>query len=149
MKLNAFRVQMYRCILDSGWVEVDPLTVVVGKNEAGKTTLLRALHKFNPFRAEPYSMDNEWPRGHRKQRNDYQVVCSAKFELSAEEKTELRKITDQDIDTLSQLEITKDYAGRFEVLFPQTLFPDTLHPNDIDQALSALPRFQDPVGEAF
>jgi AAA15 family ATPase/GTPase len=49
MEIKAFRVQMYRCILDSDWIEVTPLTVVVGKNEAGKTTLLRALQKFNPF----------------------------------------------------------------------------------------------------
>jgi len=149
MKLKAFRVQMYRCILDSGWVKVEPLTVVVGKNEAGKTTLLRALHKFNPFKPDPYVMDSEWPRGHRRNRDDARVVCSAKFELSAEEKAELGKITDQAIDTLSELEITKDYAGRFEVSFPSTLFPNKLHPNDVDQALSALPTLKDPVADEF
>lgn len=149
MKLKAFRVQMYRCILDSGWVEVAPLTVVVGKNESGKTTLLRALHKFNPYRPDPYVMDSEWPRGHRRERNDAQVVCSAKFELSAEERAELGKITDQAIDTVSELEVTKDYAGRFEVLFPPTLFPDKLHPNDVDRALSALPVLEDPVSDGF
>jgi predicted ATP-dependent endonuclease of OLD family len=149
MRLKAFRVQMYRCILDSGWVEVAPLTVVVGKNEAGKTTLLRALHKFNPFRAEGYTMDNEWPRGHRKERNDSQVVCSCRFELSPEEKNDIAKITDQAINDLSEVEVTKDYAGRFEVLVPSTLFPDKLHPNDVDQALSALPTLQEPIGEDF
>lgn len=149
MKLKAFRVQMYRCILDSGWVEVAPLTVVVGKNESGKTTLLRALHKFNPYRPDPYVMDSEWPRGHRRERNDAQVVCSAKFELSAEERAELGKITDQAIDTVSELEVTKDYAGRFEVLFPPTLFPDKLHPSDVDRALSALPVLEDPVSDGF
>lgn len=149
MKLTAFRVQMYRCILDSGWVEVAPLTVVVGKNEAGKTTLLRALHKFNPFRPDPYNMDSEWPRGHRKERDDARVVCSAKFELSPDEKAELGKITDQAIESVSELEITKDYAGRFEVLFPSSLFPDKLHPNDVDQALSALPMLKEPIGDGF
>lgn len=149
MKLTAFRVQMYRCILDSGWVEVAPLTVVVGKNEAGKTTLLRALHKFNPFRPDPYNMDSEWPRGHRTERNDARVVCSAKFELSPEEKTELGRITDQAIDSVAELEITKDYAGRFEVLFPSSLFPDKLHPNDVDQVLSALPALKEPIGDGF
>ncbi len=80
MKLTAFRVQMYKCFLDSGWVEVTPLTVMVGKNESGKTSLLKALHKFNPFTAEPYSMDREWPRGRRDIRSDQQVVCTARFE---------------------------------------------------------------------
>ena len=35
MDLIAFRVKMYKGILDSGWVEVNPLTVLVGKNESG------------------------------------------------------------------------------------------------------------------
>ena len=149
MKLIEFRVQMYRCILDSGWIKVTPLTVVVGKNEAGKTTLLRALHKFNPFKPEPYSMDSEWPRGHRKKRNDAQVVCAARFELSDEEKEELAKLTDQAIDDLTTIEVTKDYAGRFEVLFPSNLFPDKLHPNDIDKICASLPALQEAVGASF
>lgn len=49
MFLKAFRVQMYKCILDSGWIEVSPLTVLIGKNESGKTSLLNALYRFNPF----------------------------------------------------------------------------------------------------
>ena len=149
MKLIEFRVQMYRCILDSGWIKVTPLTVVVGKNEAGKTTLLRALHKFNPFKPESYSMDSEWPRGHRKQRSDAQIVCAARFELSHEEKEELAKLTDQAIDDLTTIEVTKDYAGRFEVLFPSNLFPDKLHPNDIDKICASLPALQEAVGASF
>ena len=61
MRLAEFRVQMYRSIIDSSWVKVNSLTVVVGKNESGKTTLLKALHKLRPFSPEPYSMDSEWP----------------------------------------------------------------------------------------
>jgi len=149
MEIKAFRVQMYRCILDSDWIEVTPLTVVVGKNEAGKTTLLRALHKFNPFKPEPYSIDREWPRGHRKERNDEQVVCAVRFELSPEEIEGLAKITDQPLDNISTLEVTKDYAGRFEVEFPSDLFPDTLHPNDIDEICTSLPELQEPVEAKF
>lgn len=149
MNLKAFRVCMYRCILDSSWVDVSPLTVVVGKNEAGKTTLLRALHKFNPFRPEPYSMDSEWPRGHRRKRSDTQVVCTARFGLLEDEKAELGRITDQSISELSDIEITKDYAGRFEVQFPPDLFPDKLHPNDIDQICSSLPNVKEPAADTF
>ncbi|MCG8554137.1 MAG: hypothetical protein MJD61_02435, partial [Proteobacteria bacterium] len=69
-------------------------------------------------------MDNEWPRGHRKERSDNQVVCSAKFQLSDEEKAMLAEITDQNIDSLSEIVVTKDYAGRFEVQFPSDLFPE-------------------------
>ena len=49
MDLIKFRVTMYKGIIDSGWVDVDRLTVLVGKNESGKTSLLKALHKLNPY----------------------------------------------------------------------------------------------------
>jgi hypothetical protein len=148
MQLIAYHIQMYKSVRDSGWIEVVPLTVLVGKNEAGKTTLLRALHKFNPYKPEPYNMDREWPRGHRRERNDAQVVCTARFSLSAAEIADLSTITDQQM-TATTVEISRDYAGRFEVLFPNSLFPDKLHPNDIDRLCAALPVPAEPVSEHF
>ncbi len=69
MELIAFRVTMYKGILDSGWVEVAPLTVFVGKNEAGKTSLLRALNKLNSDPVDLYDMTKEWPRAHWEKRD--------------------------------------------------------------------------------
>ena len=86
MKLIAFRVRMYRGIIDSDWVDVNPLTVFVGKNESGKTSLLKALHKLNPYKPEPYDIANEWPRGHRSEGSEEHVICCAKFRLSDQEK---------------------------------------------------------------
>ena len=31
MRLKAFKVQMYRPIIDSEWVDVDDITVIIGK----------------------------------------------------------------------------------------------------------------------
>ena len=148
MILKAFHIQMYKCFIDSGWIEVSPLTVLVGKNESGKTGLLKALHKFNPFNAEPYSMDREWPRGRRAERSDAQVVCTSRFELTQEEIQDLAGLTDQKM-TATTIDITRDYAGRVEVLFPKDIFPDKLHPNDIDTACASLPSFREPVGDDF
>lgn len=48
MKIEQVRVQNYKSILDSGWVDIeDGLTTLVGANEAGKTNFLEALSKFN------------------------------------------------------------------------------------------------------
>ena len=107
MELAFFRIQMYKCILDSGDVEVTPLTVLVGKNESGKTALLKALHKFNPFEPEPYNIEREWPRARRKERSEDQLVCTAQFRLDSEEKDALKELTGQDI-TLDTLAITRD-----------------------------------------
>ena len=96
MQLKSFRVQKYRNIEDSGQVELlDALTCVVGKNQAGKSALLRALHKFNPHRPAPYDMRREWPRGQRTDRNDQQVVCAVHFILSPEELATLAEIAGQ------------------------------------------------------
>jgi hypothetical protein len=51
MKLKQFRVREFRSIWDSGPIEVnDQTTCFVGKNEAGKTTILTALYRAHPIR---------------------------------------------------------------------------------------------------
>ena len=111
MKLTAFRVRMYKGVIDSGSVAVEALTVVVGKNEAGKTTLLKALHKLNPATPEPYNIEREWPRGRRRERNQEQVVCSAVFALEPSDVEGLAKLTVQQ-GGLTEVTVTRDYAGR-------------------------------------
>ena len=37
MRLTAFRVRVFRNIIDSGDIKVDEVTCLVGKNEAGKS----------------------------------------------------------------------------------------------------------------
>lgn len=49
MRLVKARVQGYRSVLDSGWLDVENgKTILVGQNEAGKTAILQALQKLNP-----------------------------------------------------------------------------------------------------
>lgn len=148
MKLVAFRVQMYKCFLDSGWIDVTPLTVLVGKNESGKTSLLKALHKFDPFKAEPYSMDREWPRGRRDIRSDQQVVCTARFELEDAEKKQLTSIIGKEF-TEQNIEICRNYAGQLRVLSSAELSPERLSKEVIESTLSSLPKAEEKVGQAF
>lgn len=62
MWLTAFRVQNYKRIEDTGWVECRDLTVLVGKNEAGKSAVLRGLSKLNSSDGEEYDGLREYPR---------------------------------------------------------------------------------------
>lgn len=39
MKLLKFRVKNFRSVDDSGWIEVDNVTSLIGTNESGKTNL--------------------------------------------------------------------------------------------------------------
>jgi len=49
MQLLSFRVQNYRSIIDSGEISVSRITALLGRNESGKSNLLRALHSLNPI----------------------------------------------------------------------------------------------------
>jgi len=48
MRLTHIRVTNFKSIEDSGEFSVGDVTCLVGKNEAGKTALLQALHRLNP-----------------------------------------------------------------------------------------------------
>ena len=54
-----FKIQNYRNIGDSGWIPLETVTALVGRNESGKTALLKALHKFNPATPQPYVPQRE------------------------------------------------------------------------------------------
>ncbi|MEO7649088.1 MAG: AAA family ATPase, partial [Bryobacteraceae bacterium] len=148
MKLTAFRIHRYKSIQDSGWVDVSSLTVVVGKNESGKTTMLKALHKFNPFYPEPYILEREWPRGQRRGRSDEQVVCSTRFELAADEVDEIFTLSGGKL-IASDIEVSRDYRGRLEIQFSSSPFSAPLHPNAVDALCQALPEVAEPVGDSF
>ncbi len=62
LTMEAFRVQNYRSVEDSGWVTVTDLCALVGKNESGKTALLRALSKLKPADGERFNGQREFPR---------------------------------------------------------------------------------------
>ena len=144
----AFRVTMYKGILDSSWVEVNPLTVLVGKNESGKTSLLRALHKLNPYTPDPYQIKREWPRARRKEQSEGQIVCRAKFQLSDREKSELTQITGRE-KIPDIVEVSRNYAGELEINCEEDILSDTPPPNDIDNAFNALPEVQDEFNDHF
>ena len=121
MKPIAFRVRMYKGVLDSGWVDICPLTVIVGKNESGKTTLLKCLHKFKPFRDEPYQINREWPRGHRREQKPQTIVCTLRFQLSEDERDKVSEHLDEAL-SFDTVEIGRSYAGQYS-LMDETRFP--------------------------
>ncbi|HEX2982444.1 MAG TPA: AAA family ATPase [Ignavibacteriales bacterium] len=116
MKLKSFRIENFRCIHDSGWIDADNITALVGKNESGKTAILRALHKFNPYKNEEYSLDREWPRGKRKERSGDKIAARVRFVFTESEFRELSEI-DPNLKNIEYVEISKNYAGRYSFSF--------------------------------
>ncbi len=64
MRLESARVQNYKLIQDTDEFRIDDLTCLVGKNESGKTAVLRALHRLNPDDADEreFDVETEYPR---------------------------------------------------------------------------------------
>lgn len=92
MQLKTVQVTDFRCIEDSTQFSVKQVTCLVGKNESGKTGILKALYKLKPENgAERFVPSNDFPR--RKWRPSESVadvaVIHTKWELSDSEYAEL------------------------------------------------------------
>ncbi|MGH8196456.1 MAG: AAA family ATPase [Woeseiaceae bacterium] len=64
MELKKVQITNFRSVEDSGEFELDHITCLVGKNEAGKTAILQALAALNPHPASPMELDKirDYPR---------------------------------------------------------------------------------------
>lgn len=62
MKLVKARVENYRSAEDTEEFELNQMTCLVGKNEAGKTSVLSALYGVNPIGEFSYDLVNDYPR---------------------------------------------------------------------------------------
>lgn len=61
MRLLRYRVRKYKSVMDSGWIDCDDVTTLVGVNEAGKSNLLLALWKLNPAQDGEISFADDMP----------------------------------------------------------------------------------------
>lgn len=64
MKLTKVRITNFQSIQDSTEFDIGDVTCLVGKNEAGKTALLKALYRLNPINEEDrnFNVTDDYPR---------------------------------------------------------------------------------------
>ena len=144
MRAIRFRVQNFRNIDDSDWIALEKVTAFVGRNESGKTSLLKALHKFNPATPEPYDAQREFPRD--RYTRDYVAngsngedwpVCSVEFEIAEELRIEIGKLLEEDEKPPEKVTATRYYDGSFELEYVPELEEKPLSPEPVLNALDA------------
>jgi len=117
MRLIKFRIQNYKSIIDSGYCTfASDLTVLVGKNESGKTATLEALKYFNKDATRV--PDDALPLDDSSREPLVEVV----FQLKEEEIEAIRsasgvKLTDGAVDHMKEhgIQVIKDSRGRYSL----------------------------------
>ena len=124
MKLKTVRIQNYRCIDDSTPFEIEGVTALVGKNEAGKTAVLKALHKLNPERADEgsFSALEDYPRSRYSEYSERlrsnprpDPVLTTTWELEAEDRTALDSALGKGVVNGSEVTISKGYDNKLKI----------------------------------
>lgn len=87
MLLTKFRVTEFRSVQDSGWIDAEQITALIGTNESGKTNIMLPLWKLNPAAEGLIDLQDDLHR------DKYHICCNtphktiyirAKYVLNAE-----------------------------------------------------------------
>jgi len=91
MRLASFQITNFRSINDSGSIDTSQITAILGRNDSGKSNLLRALHSLNPAEGvAELSPIKDFPRHRRLEecQGDTPVVAT-RWSLDESERAEL------------------------------------------------------------
>ena len=117
MKITRARVNNYKSIDDSSWVELEDVTALVGKNESGKTAFLQAIRKINSISGEDDGFDiHDYPRkGYIRYKRMHEenpcIVAQAEFELSEGEVSEIESNFGAGVLSSNKVVVGKNYKN--------------------------------------
>jgi len=114
MKLSRVRIQNYRSIVDSGEVEIEErVTVLIGKNEQGKTMFLRGMASFGQNKQY---VPNDLPNHlrvelERKKASDI-PIATLQFQLDDSDRTALGSTIEKPVE-ISRVVVTKHFDNSY------------------------------------
>ena len=122
MKLTAFRISNFRSVEDSGWIETEDVTTLIGTNESGKTNLLVPLWKLNPAKEGEIHPVADYPRSRYteiRNADTKPVFVRARLELSEEEANRVAEIANTTPANVRLAEVSRRLDGTYMVGFPE------------------------------
>jgi hypothetical protein len=133
MQLLRFRVTNFRSVVDSGWIEADRVTAFIGINESGKTNLLLPLWKLNPARDGEIVPTSDYPKTNYaavRENPSAFIFIRAEFHLGDIAKN-IAALTGHNHQHLEQVQISRDFGGGIEMIFPNFALPKTIDREEI------------------
>ncbi len=121
MHLTKFQVTNFRSVIDSGWIDAERVTALIGVNESGKTNLLLPLWKLNPAREGEIKPTSDYPKANYaaiKENPDAFTFVTAEFEIP-DLAAELATLTGADPALLDVVRVSRTFSGSRFVEFPK------------------------------
>lgn len=125
MKLIKYKVTNFRSVNDSGWIECDDITTLVGINESGKSNLLLALWKLNPAREGAIDVLHDLPVSKLSSLRDKLseiVFITAEFSIDDITKNKIEEECNCKLNENSSVIISRKYDGNYEIEYNEIEF---------------------------
>lgn len=122
MRLVAFRVREFRSVDDSGWIEADQVTALIGTNESGKTNVLIPLWKLNPAKDGAIDPIADYPRKRYHEIRALKkkpVFIEARFDLGDGGAQEIAVLLKVPTERAREAVVSRDFDGKYYVAFPK------------------------------
>ena len=106
MLLVKFRVTEFRSVQDSGWIDAEQITALIGTNESGKTNIMLPLWKLNPAAEGQIDLQDDLPRDKYhiyRNASPKPIFIRAQYALNAEEQAELAEIIECESAEISEV----------------------------------------------
>lgn len=116
MILKRYKVENFRSVKDSGWIDCDSVTTLVGINEAGKSNLLLALWKLNPAREGRIDILHDMPVSQlstfRKKAEQIKFI-TAEFVLDEKDITQIESEVECSLQGDTIVVVSRYYDGSY------------------------------------
>lgn len=139
MKLLRYKVTNFRSVEDSGWIECDDVTTLVGINESGKSNLLLALWKLHPVNNGEIDILHDMPVSKLSiMRNNKakEMFIEAVFSIDTETIENVYEETGYKIVDDTEITLKRFYDGHYSVQYSIDPILENNDNDDIDDGES-------------